>query len=83
MSSTTTKIALVTGASKGVGRGIAIGLAAADWAVIVNYFRDEAGALETAAEVRACNQACWTMQGDVGDLQQVRKVFAEIKQQCC
>ncbi len=46
------KIALVTGASKGVGRGIAVGLAAAGWDVVVNYHRDAKGAADTADEVR-------------------------------
>jgi len=70
------RIALVTGASKGVGRGIALGLAAAGWDVIVNYHRDETGAAETAAEVRACQRQCWTMPTDVGDSTQVQAMFA-------
>ncbi|MBI3865326.1 MAG: 3-oxoacyl-ACP reductase FabG [Planctomycetia bacterium] len=73
------RIALVTGASKGVGRGIALGLAAAGWDVIVNYNRDESGAAETAAEVRAFQRQCWTMQADVGDGGQVQAMFAEIQ----
>src|SRR6476661_6299643 len=74
------RIALVTGSSKGVGRGIALGLAAAGWDVIVNYHRDETGAAETAAEVRACQRQCWTMQADVGDSTQVQAMFAAIQQ---
>ena len=73
------RIALVTGASKGVGRGIALGLAAAGWDVVVNYNRDEAGAAETAALVRACQRQCWTMRADVGDGTQVQAMFAEIQ----
>ena len=41
------KLAFVTGASKGVGRGIAYGLADAGRDVAVNYLSDEAGAEET------------------------------------
>ena len=54
------RIALVTGSSKGVGRGIACGLADDGWDVAVNYNSDEAGARETAAIVataRWCNAA--------------------------
>jgi NAD(P)-dependent dehydrogenase (short-subunit alcohol dehydrogenase family) len=76
---TQNRIALVTGASKGVGRGIALGLAAAGWDVVVNYNRDEAGAAQSAALVRACQQQCWTMQADVGDSEQVQALFAEIQ----
>lgn len=72
------KLALVTGASKGVGRGIALGLAAAGWDVVINFHHDEAGALETAAEVRAYQRQCWTMQADVGDGKQVQTLFSEI-----
>jgi len=68
-------IALVTGASKGVGRGIAYGLADDGWDVVVNYGGDEAGAEETAAEVRAKGQRAWVMQADVGSSAQVRKMF--------
>ena len=42
--------ALVTGASKGIGRGIAIALAAAGADVVVNYQSDRAGAELTAEE---------------------------------
>jgi NAD(P)-dependent dehydrogenase (short-subunit alcohol dehydrogenase family) len=75
------KVALVTGASKGVGRGIALGLAAAGWDVVVNYHSDEPGARATAADVRAANRRAWTMQADVGDGRQVRAMFAEIQKQ--
>lgn len=71
------KNALITGASAGVGQGIAIGLARAGWAVGINYFDDEAGAKETAASVEAWGGACWTFQADVGDGEAVRSMFRE------
>lgn len=74
------KLALVTGASKGVGRGIAIGLATAGWNVIINYNRDESGAAETATAVRVLQRECWTMQADIGDGAEVRAMFAKISQ---
>lgn len=73
--------ALVTGASKGVGRGIALGLAAAGWDVAVNYNGDQAGAAETAAAVRAAGRASWVLQADVGVAEQVQAMFAELDRQ--
>lgn len=69
------KTALVTGASKGVGRGIALGLADAGWDVIVNYQRDEAGARETAAAITSRGRRSWLVQADVGYSDQVQRMF--------
>lgn len=74
------KAALVTGASKGIGRGIAIGLAEAGWDLIVNYNRDIAGAEETAERVRAVSRNCWIIQADVGYGDQAKKLFEEARQ---
>ena len=53
------KIALVTGASSGVGRGIALGLAGDGWDVAVNYNSNTVGAEETAQAIRDKGQkAC-------------------------
>ena len=73
------RTALVTGGSKGVGRGIAVGLAAAGWDVIVNYNRDEEGAQETAARVQSLGRSCWVLPGDVGYGEQVKKLFDEVR----
>jgi len=76
-----TKIALVTGASKGVGRGIALGLAGAGWDVAVNYNRDEAGAKATAAAIEEKGQRAWVLSADVGDSADVEKMFDELQNQ--
>lgn len=73
--------ALVTGASKGVGRGIALGLAAAGWDVAVNYNSDQAGAEVTAAAVRAAGRASCVLQADVGVAEQVQAMFSELDKQ--
>jgi NAD(P)-dependent dehydrogenase (short-subunit alcohol dehydrogenase family) len=73
------KVALVTGASRGVGRGIALGLAKAGWHVVVHFHRDEQGARATADEIRACSRECWVMQADVGDSAQVNAMFSKIR----
>lgn len=76
--STAVKVALVTGASKGVGRGIALGLAEAGWDVAINYNGDVAGAEETAAAVKAKGRRAWTIKGDVGYSDQVEAMFAQL-----
>ena len=69
------KTALVTGASKGVGRGVALGLAAAGWDVAVNYNGDRAGADKTADAVRQAGRNSWVLQADVGVRQDVQAMF--------
>lgn len=76
--STSQPVALVTGASKGIGRGIAVRLGRAGWSVAVNYFTDRDGAAETADAVRAAGGAAWLLHADVGDSDQVGRMFAEV-----
>lgn len=74
---TSTKTALVTGASKGVGRGIAYGLAQAGWDLVVNYHSDQAGAEETRAVIEGMGRRCLIVPGDVGDKAEVESLFAQ------
>ncbi len=76
----TAKTALVTGASKGIGRGIAVGLAEAGWNVIINYNRDSAGAEETASRVRDLGRDGWLIQADVGFKDQAERLFDQVRQ---
>jgi NAD(P)-dependent dehydrogenase (short-subunit alcohol dehydrogenase family) len=78
MSNAANHVALVTGASQGVGRGIALGLAEAGWDVGVNYHRSRQGAEDTAAGVRARGRRAWALQADVGDSGQVRSMFDQL-----
>lgn len=72
------KTALVTGASKGIGKEIALELARSGCDVAVNYHSDRAGADTTAAEISALGRAAFTVQADVGDSGAVGRMFGEI-----
>ncbi|MBY0588890.1 SDR family oxidoreductase [bacterium] len=67
---------LVTGASKGVGKGIALGMARAGWDVIINFNADASGAEQTALEVRELGRKAWLARGDVGQSKDVDQIFA-------
>ena len=69
------KIAVVTGASKGIGRGIALALAEAGFDVAVNYRGDPKGAEATAEKIRAMGRKVLVVQADVGFKREVDRMF--------
>ena len=72
------KTALVTGASKGVGKGIALELARCGCHIAVNYNSDARGAEATAAEIRALGRQAIAVQADAGLAADVDRMFAEV-----
>lgn len=74
------KVALVTGASRGLGRALALGLAQAGWAVAVNYAHDEAGARQTADLIAAAGGTAHPFRFDVTSEAEVARGVAEIRQ---
>jgi NAD(P)-dependent dehydrogenase (short-subunit alcohol dehydrogenase family) len=75
------KTALVTGASKGVGKGIALELARCGCDVAVNFNADAAGAAATVDEVRALGRRAFTVQANVGSSADVDRMFQEVAKQ--
>lgn len=73
------KVALVTGASKGIGAGIAKALGAEGASVVVNYSSSKAGADKVVAEIKAKGGKAIAVQGDVSKQEDITKLFAETK----
>lgn len=79
MSKLKNKVAVVTGASKGIGAGIAKGLAAEGAAVVVNYASSKEGADRVVAEIVANGGKAVAIQGDVAKATDVARLFTETK----
>ena len=73
------KVAIVTGASKGIGAAIAKGLAAAGAAVVVNYESSKEGAERIVAEIEGGGGKAIAVQGDVSKAPDVKRLFVETK----
>ena len=76
----TGKVAIVTGASKGIGAGIAKEFAAAGAAVVVNYAASREGADSVVAAIVAGGGKAIAVQGDVSKADDVRRLFAATKE---
>ena len=72
------KTALVTGGSRGIGRAIALELAAAGHRVVVSYRQDEGSAEETVAQIRAAGGEAAAIGADVTNGAQVRALGERI-----
>jgi 3-oxoacyl-[acyl-carrier protein] reductase len=73
------KVAVVTGASKGIGAAIARHLAAAGAAVVVNYASSKAGADQVVADITSRGGKAVAVQADVARPEDIRRLFAEAK----
>lgn len=73
--------ALVTGASRGIGRATALLLAQEGADVAVNYVENEESAREVAERIRAAGRSALVLQADVGDRGQVEAMFSAVQEQ--
>jgi len=79
MSKLANKVAVVTGASKGIGADIAKSLAAEGASVVVNYSSSKEGAEKVVAEIAAKGGKAIAVQGDVSKQADITRLFAETK----
>jgi len=75
------KTVLITGASKGIGKAIAIGCAREGASVIVNYNSDRAGAEETAAEIKSLGQNSTIIKANISCVDEIDHMFEQAKAQ--
>ena len=71
------KTALVTGASRGIGRAVAVALASAGAKVAVNYAGNDAAAEETKAAIEAAGGTAILVKADIADSEAVEKMVAD------
>jgi 3-oxoacyl-[acyl-carrier protein] reductase len=79
MGKLTNQVAVVTGASKGIGAAIAKAFAAEDASVVVNYASSKEGADRVVKEIAAKGGKAIAVQGDVSKQADVTRLFAETK----
>ena len=78
MSDLSGKVALVTGASRGIGRAIAVRLASLGAVVALNYNGSEAKAEEVRAEIEAAGGKAFLIQANVSEEADVLRMFEEV-----
>jgi len=77
--SLTGKHALVTGSSRGIGRGIALKLAEKNVKVAIHYFKNEGAAKDTLEKVREKGSDGFVVQADVCQPQEISRMFGRVK----
>lgn len=72
------KIALITGASRGIGRGIAIELARQGASIAINYSKDDEGANETLEEIKKINGYAVLVKEDISTFEGCKDMVEEV-----
>ncbi|HWE61289.1 MAG TPA: 3-oxoacyl-[acyl-carrier-protein] reductase [Chloroflexota bacterium] len=78
---TESRVALVTGGSRGIGRAIALALGAAGYAVCVNYKAQEAAAQEVAQQITTSGGKAVAMRADIANREEVETLFRQTVEQ--
>ena len=75
------RVALITGGAKGIGRGIALDLAAQQWSVAICYRTSEAEATATADAITSLGGRALSIRCDVSDPLAAKGLVAQVEQQ--
>src|SRR2546426_229579 len=75
------KHALITGSSRGIGRGIALKLAEQRLKIAVHYYQNERAANDTLAEVRKRGSDGFVVQADVSRPDEIKQMFRKVQTQ--
>src|SRR5882757_7104827 len=73
------KHALITGSSRGIGRGIALKLAEQGVKIAIHYYQNEAAANDTLAQVRKLGSDGFVVQADVLHHEQISEMFGKVQ----
>ncbi len=75
------KTVLITGSGRGIGRAIALYFAKNGADIVVNFFRNRGPAEDTAAEIEKMGRRSLLIKADVGDLEDIQRMFDEVEAQ--